>query len=54
MKEKEKEISSREEELVKIEIDQRRLEEHLKTKELELQERERVLLEREIEMAVQV
>lgn len=53
LKEKEKEISSREEELVKIEIDQRRLEEHLKTKELELQERERILLEREIVMAVQ-
>ena len=54
MKEKEKEISSREEELVKIEIDHRRFEEHLKTKELELQERARNLLEREIEIAVQV
>ena len=39
---------------MKIEIDQKRLEEHLKTKEQELRERERAILEKEIFMAVQV
>ena len=48
------ELSSREEELVRIETDQKRQLETLQRREEELNERERALLEREIFLVVQV